>query len=82
MTILAMFEVKGADAAKYQFAGTSEQDITNFTNRSPYPMLHLLREASITRAMESFPGIDEIGSRNIETLRRLSREGWRRLWIA
>lgn len=66
---------------KYQFAGTSEQDITNFTNRSPYPMLHLLREASVTRAAASFPGIDEIGPRNMETLRRLGHEGWRRLWI-
>lgn len=64
----------------YQFAGTSEQDITNFTNRSPYPMLHLLREASITRAVASFPGIDEIGPRNMATLRRLGHEGWRRLW--
>jgi hypothetical protein len=66
---------------KYRFAGTSEQDITNFTNRSPYPMLHLLREASVARAVEDFPGIDEIGPRNMETLRRLGHEGWRRLWI-
>ena len=65
----------------YQFAGTDPEDITNFTNRSPYPMLHLLREASVARAVESFPGIDEIGPRNIETLRRLGHEGWRRLWI-
>ncbi|WP_161811250.1 DUF1415 domain-containing protein [Steroidobacter agaridevorans] len=66
---------------KYRFAGTHEHDITNFTNRSPYPMLHLLREASISRAVESFPGIDEIAPRNMETLRRLGHEGWRRLWI-
>jgi hypothetical protein len=65
----------------YQFAGTSEQDITNFTNRSPYPMLHLLREASVARAVATFPAIDEIGSRNMETLRRLGHEGWQRLWI-
>jgi uncharacterized protein len=66
---------------QYRFAGTSEQDITNFTNRSPYPTLHLLREASVARAMTHFPGIDEIGPRNIETLRRLGHEGWRQLWI-
>jgi hypothetical protein len=42
--------------------------------------LHLLREASITRAVASFPGIDEIGPRNMATLRRLGHEGWRRLW--
>lgn len=66
---------------QYQFADTDAQDITNFTNRSPYPMLHLLREASIARAVESFPGIDDIGPRNMETLRRLGHEGWRQLWI-
>lgn len=65
----------------YQFAGTTEQDITNFTNRSPFPMLHLLREASVARAVASFPRIDEIGPRNMQTLRRLGHEGWRRLWL-
>jgi hypothetical protein len=66
---------------RYQFAGTHADDITNYTNRSPYPMLHLLREASIARAVTSFPGVHDIGMRNIETLRRLGHEGWRRLWI-
>jgi len=65
----------------YRFAGTSEQDITNFTNRSPYPMLHLLREASVARALASFPSVDQIGARNMQTLRRLGHLGWRRLWI-
>jgi hypothetical protein len=65
----------------YRFAGTSRQDITNFTNRSPYPMLHLLREASVARAVASFPGVDEVGEKNTETLRRLGPEGWRRLWL-
>lgn len=65
---------------KYLFAGTTEQDITNFTNRSPYPMLHLLREASVERAVASFPDVDNIGTRNMEKLRRLGHEGWRRLW--
>lgn len=66
----------------YQFAGTRADDIENYTNRSPYPMLHLLREVSVARAAASFPDIDGIGARNIETLRRLGHEGWRRLWIA
>lgn len=66
---------------QYQFADTAAQDITNFTNRSPYPMLHLLREASVERAAASFPDIDEIGPRNMATLRRLGHEGWRRLWL-
>lgn len=65
----------------YRFAGARAQDITNFTNRSPYPMLHLLREASVARAVASFPNIDEIGPKNMETLRRLGHEGWQRLWI-
>lgn len=65
----------------YRFAGTGKRDITNFTNRSPYPMLHLLRETSIARAVASFPDIEEIGTKNLETLRRLGHEGWQRLWI-
>jgi hypothetical protein len=65
----------------YQFAGTDAGDVENYTNRSPYPMLHLLREASITRAIASFPDIDSIGERNADTMRRLGHEGWRRLWV-
>jgi uncharacterized protein len=67
---------------RYQFAGTRAGDIENFTNRSPYPMLHLLREASVARAVASFPAVDQIGERNIATLRRLGHDGWRRLWTA
>lgn len=66
----------------YQFAGTAAQDIENYTNRSPYPTLHLLREASITRVTSTFPGIAEIGATNIQTLRRLGHDGWQRLWVA
>lgn len=66
---------------RYQFAGTGAQDIENYTNRSPYPMLHLLREASVTRAVANFPHLDRIGTSNKETLRRLGHEGWRQLWI-
>ena len=53
---------------QYQFAGTGVQDIENYTNRSPYPMLHLLREASVARAVANFPHIDSIGATNRETL--------------
>ncbi len=63
----------------YQFAGTSPDDIENYTNRSPYPMLHLLREASVERAVQSIPDPAEIYERNIATLRRLGLKGWRRL---
>ena len=64
----------------YEFAGSAPDDIANFTNRSPYPTLHLLREASIDRAVAAFPDAAAIYERNIETLRRLGHEGWRRLW--
>ena len=60
----------------YRFAGTTADDVTNYTNRSPYPMLHVLREASVEAAIASYRGSDEIPARNIETLRRL---GLRRL---
>ena len=65
---------------RYQFEGTESEDIENYTNRSPYPMLHLLREASIERAIAAVPDIDEVYRRNIRTLRGLGHEGWQRLW--
>jgi hypothetical protein len=64
----------------YQFAGTGPDDVENFTNRSPYPTLHLLREDSVSRAVEAFPDPDAIVDRNIETLRRLGRDGWNALF--
>lgn len=63
----------------YQFAGTRPEDIENCSNRSPYPTLHLLREASIERAVAAFPDAGKIFERNIETMRRLGHDGWRRL---
>ena len=67
---------------RYEFAGTAPDDIENCTNRSPHPMLHLLREASIDRAVAAFPDASTIYERNIETLRRLGHDGWRRLFAA
>jgi hypothetical protein len=61
---------------KFQFAGSEEGDITNATNRSPYPILHLLREDSVSQAVDAFPDAAEIFERNIETLERLGAEGW------
>jgi hypothetical protein len=66
---------------RYQFAGSDVDDIDNYTNRSPYPMLHLLREESVDRAVTAFPEAAEIYERNIATLRRLGHEGWRRLGL-
>lgn len=60
----------------YQFAETDENDISNYTNRSPYPILHLLREDSIERAVEAFPEASEIFDKNIETMEKLGHEGW------
>ncbi|MGA0023851.1 MAG: DUF1415 domain-containing protein [Burkholderiales bacterium] len=64
---------------QYQFADTETDDITNCTNRSPYPTLHLLRESSVERAVVAHPDTERIYRDNIETLRRLGREGWERL---
>ena len=63
----------------YQFAGSAANDMGNFSNRSPYPMLHLLREASIDTAVAAFPDAGKIFRRNIATLTRLGPEGWRAL---
>ena len=63
----------------YEFAGSEADDIDNVTNRSPYPTLHLLREASIDRAVAAFPDPESIYERNIATVRRLGHEGWRKL---
>ena len=66
----------------YEFAGSDPDDIANYTNRSPYPTLHLLRESSIDRAVAAFPDAADIYERNIETMTRLGHEGWRKLWLA
>ena len=63
----------------YQFAGSTPDDVENFTNRSPYPTLHLLREDSVSRAVAAFPDPEVIVERNVETLRQLGVEGWRKL---
>lgn len=56
----------------YCFADAPTDDPANYSNRSPYPMLHLLREESVTRAVDAFPDTGKIYERNIETLRGLS----------
>ncbi|AWM38065.1 hypothetical protein GobsT_38500 [Gemmata obscuriglobus] len=57
----------------YQFAGTRPDDVENYTNRSPFPMLHLLREESISRVNDDPEKLLDIPKRNIETLRKLGR---------
>jgi hypothetical protein len=60
----------------YRFAGTEPDDVTNATNRSPYPTLHLLREDSVARAVAAFPQSEAIFENNIRTLQALGPEGW------
>lgn len=64
---------------QFQFDGTEVDDITNATNRAPYPTLHLLREDSIDRAVQSGDSAEDIVERNLDTVRRLGLEGWARL---
>ena len=66
---------------QYRFAGTDENDITNYTNRSPYPTLHLIREVSIDRAVAAFPDAEAIFEVNMATLQQLGLEGWQALEV-
>ena len=64
---------------RYQFADTEVDDMGNFSNRAPYPTLHLLREDSIDRAVEAFPEADAIFEQNIARLEQLGPAGWQAL---
>ncbi len=61
----------------YQFAGTEPDAAENYTNRSPFPMLHLLREGSLEAAIDSYPDVDGIPQRNIELMNELGSEKMR-----
>jgi len=63
----------------YQFGGTELDDTENYTNKSPYPVLHLIREASLDQAIANYPDADLIPERNIELLEDLGREKMRAL---
>ncbi|MDH5835144.1 DUF1415 domain-containing protein [Luteimonas kalidii] len=63
----------------YRFADTADDDPANLTNRAPYPILHLLREDSVDRAVAAYPEPDAIIERNIATVRTLGFDGWRAL---
>lgn len=58
----------------YQFAGTGPADAENYTNRSPYPMLHLIREESLERAIAAYPDVDKIPARNTELMNTLGKD--------
>ena len=85
-SVLASMELEGvlqiADFhPRYQFAGTQTDDISNFTNRAPYPTLHLLREESMNKAVAAFPDASLIYERNVEVLEALGRDGWEALGV-
>lgn len=64
----------------YQFADTDINDVKNYTNRSPYPLLHLIREQSLERAIANYPDVEQIPQRNIELLKSLGRDKMRALF--
>lgn len=66
----------------YQFADTEPDDITNYTNRSPYPTLHLLREESVDRAVAAFPEPEAIFETNMQTMQKLGPAGWAALGVS
>ena len=67
---------------QFQFDGTAADDISNYTNRAPFAILHLLREESVERAVEAFPNADAIFNVNIATLEKLGLPGWKKLGLA
>ncbi len=66
----------------YQFGGTEPGDVENYTNRSPYPMLHLIREESLERAIANYPDTDKIPERNIALLKSLGQDTMEALFQA
>jgi hypothetical protein len=66
---------------QFQFGGTAPDDITNYTNRAPYPTLHLLREESIDRAVAAFAHAERIFEANMDTMERLGLGGWDALGV-
>ncbi|MDC6167714.1 DUF1415 domain-containing protein [Paucibacter sp. XJ19-41] len=66
---------------QYQFDGTAPDDISNYSNRAPYPTLHILRESSIERAVDTMADTDAIYEANMATLEKLGLDGWKALGL-
>jgi hypothetical protein len=66
---------------QFQFADAEHDDISHYTNRAPYPILHLLREESIDRAVEAYPDAAYVYEKNMNTLRALGPAGWEALGV-
>jgi len=65
----------------YQFADTSKADRENWTNRSPYPILHILRESSLDRAVAEYPSVEKVPDTNIQRLRQLDKDEFNRIFF-
>lgn len=63
----------------YYFADSDPEDVANYTNRSPYPMLHLLREEALEKAIAAYGDTDKIPKKNIATMRQLGLEAIKEL---
>ena len=66
---------------QFQFDGTEPEAISNYTNRAPFAILHLLREDSVERAVAAYPEAEMIFEKNVETLEKLGHEGWKALGL-
>ncbi|MFC5519608.1 DUF1415 domain-containing protein [Polaromonas jejuensis] len=66
---------------QFQFDGTEPDDISNYSNRAPFAILHLLREDSVERAVQAFPEAEAIFEENIKTLEKIGHEGWKALGL-
>lgn len=66
----------------YQFGGTDADDAENYTNRSPYPMLHILREESVARAIAAYPDVEQVPARNVACMNRIGQERLREMLLA
>ena len=66
---------------QFQFEGTEPDAISNYTNRAPFAILHLLREDSVERAVAAYPDAEMIFEKNVETLEKLGHEGWKALGL-
>lgn len=64
----------------YQFSDTNPEDVENYTNRSPFPMLHILREESLEKAIDNYPDVDQIPSRNVELINSLGADKLERIY--
>lgn len=65
----------------YQFARTQKKDVSNFTNRSPYPMMHLLREASVSEAIKNYPNVEAVPRENIKKLKEMGIDKISERWL-